>query len=207
MGLLSPVGGKMIDLFGIKLPMIFGALTTAVATGLMASLGAESSLLYVLICLFFAGTGLGAYFTACNTAMLWAAPQKDLNVASGVYMMFMMMGNTLSVILATSLLVFFGRNSLFESSQRHGLELSVQQHQDLAGIISKVEHSASQLKDFPSDQVPQLLSWIDSAFVHGLSVDMMFGTAFALIAAGFTQWGIGKLKAPLHQHHHVTVGI
>lgn len=207
MGLLSPVGGKIIDRFGIRLPMILGALMTAVATGLMAGLGTESSLLYVLTCLFFAGAGLGAYFTACNTAMLWASPQKDLNVASGVYMMFMMMGNTLSVILATNLLVFFGRNSLFESSQHHGLNLSAQQYQNLAEVIAKAEHSAFQLKDFPSDQISQLLSWVDAAFVCGLSVDMMFGTAFALIAAGLTQWGIGKLKAPVHQHHHVTIGL
>lgn len=207
MGLLSPIGGKMIDLFGVKGPMVFGALSTAIAMGLMAGLGTESSLFYVVICLFFSGMGLGAYFTACNTAMLWAAPQKDLNVASGVYMMFMMVGNTLSVILATSLVVLFGRNSLFESSQKHGLDLSAQQHQDLVEIISKVEHSASQLKDFAPDQIPQLLSWIDSAFVHGLSINMIIGTVFAFIAAGLTLWGMGRLKAPVGQQQHAPIGI
>lgn len=207
MGLLSPIGGKMIDLFGIKGPMVFGALSTALAMGLMAGLGTETSLLYVVVCLFFSGMGLGAYFTACNTAMLWAAPQKDLNVASGVYMMFMMMGNTLSVILATSLVVLFGRNSLLESSQRHGLELSAQQHQDLVEIISKVEHTGSQLKDFSADQIPQLLRWIDAAFVHGLSINMMIGTVFALIAAGLTLWGMGRLQAPVQAQPHVPMGI
>ncbi|MBA3813495.1 MAG: MFS transporter [Alphaproteobacteria bacterium] len=207
MGLLSPVGGKLIDLLGIKIPMIFGGFVTAIAMGLMVGLGAESTLPYVLFCLLLAGMGLGTYFTACNTAMLWSAPQKDLNVASGVYMMFMMMGNTLSVILATSLLVLFGRNSLLESSHQHGLELSAQQHHTLVEAISKVEHSAFQLKDFSSDQVPQLLSWIDSAFVYGLSVDMMFGTVFALIAVGLTYWGIGGLKAPVQLPHHVVIGV
>lgn len=207
MGLLSPVGGKMIDHFGVKGPMIFGALSTAIATGLMFGLGTETPLLYVIVCFLFAGMGMGAYFTACNTAMLWSAPQKDLNVASGVYMMFMMMGNTLSVILATSLVVLFGRNYLFEISQKHGLTLSSQQHQDLAEVISKVEHSASQLSDFPSDQVPQLLNWVDAAFVHGLSISMLFGTLFALIAAGLTQWGIRDLKAPVGAQQHVPMGI
>jgi EmrB/QacA subfamily drug resistance transporter len=207
MGFLSPVGGKMIDLFGVKHPMIFGGLTTVVATGLMAGLGTDSSLLYVLICLFVAGTGLGTYFTACNTAMLWAAPENDLNVASGVYMMFMMLGNTLSVVLSTSLVVFFGRNYIFHLSQSQGMDLSAQQHQDLVGIISKVEHSASQLKDFASDQVPQLLDWVDAAFVHGLSLNMIIGTVFALIATGLTQWGMGELRAPVRQGQHVPVGV
>jgi len=207
MGFLSPVGGKMIDMFGVKAPMVFGAFSTAIATGLMVGLGTTSSLIYVLICLFFAGMGLGSYFTACNTAMLWAAPQKDLNVASGVYMMFMMIGNTLSVILSTSLVVLFGRNYIFETSQKHGLELTAQQHQDLIEIISKVEHSASQLKDFSPDQIPQLLSWIDSAFVQGFSMNMMFGTFFSLIAMGLTLWGMGQLKAPAIEQKAVHMGI
>jgi EmrB/QacA subfamily drug resistance transporter len=44
MGLLSPIGGKMIDAFGIKGPMIFGALLTSVALGLMAFLNASSTM-------------------------------------------------------------------------------------------------------------------------------------------------------------------
>lgn len=206
-GVLSPIGGKMIDLFGVRRPMVFGALSTALAMGLMTGLGTDSSLVYVLVCLFFAGMGLGTYFTACNTAMLWSAPQQDLNVASGVYMMFMMMGNTLSVILATSLLVFFGRNALFEMTQKHGIELSAEQYQNLVEVISKAEHSAAQLKDFAPNQISQLLGWIDAAFVHGLSIDMMVGTILALITAALTQWGMGILKAPAQQQHHATIGI
>lgn len=207
MGFLSPVGGKMIDLFGIKGPMICGSLITALATGMMARLETNSSLLYVLSCLFLAGMGLGAYLTACNTGMLWAAPQKDRNVASGVYMMFMMMGNTLSVVIATSLVVLFGNHVLFENSQKYGMKLSPQQHQELVDVISKVEHSASQLKDFSPDQVPQLLSWIDSAFVQGLSINMAFGTMFALITVGLTLWGMGGLKAPVLQPQRETAPI
>jgi EmrB/QacA subfamily drug resistance transporter len=205
MGGLSPVGGKMIDLFGVKHPMIFGALTTAMATGLMASLGSDSSLLYVLVSLFMAGMGMGAYFTACNTAMLWAAPEGDLNVASGVYMMFMMLGNTISVVLSTSLVVLFGRQYIFQISQGQGLELSLQQHQELAEIIAKIEHVSSQFKSFPADQIPQMGEWVDAAFVHGLSMNMMIGTVFALIAAGLTAWGMEGLKTPARKPQFVPV--
>jgi EmrB/QacA subfamily drug resistance transporter len=207
MGILSPLGGKFIDIFGIKVPMVFGAFSTALATAMMASLGTDSSLIFVLACLFIAGMGLGTFFTAGNTAMLWSAPQEDLNVASGVYMMFMMIGNTLSVILATSFLVLFGRHFLFDIAQRQGILFSTQQQQDLVQSISKVEHTASQLKDFSSEQVPQLLEWIDLAFVHGLSMNMIVGTCFALISAGLTLWGIGQLKAPrvTPGHHPVAL--
>ena len=199
MGILSPIGGKMIDAFGIKGPMVFGALLTAFAIGLMSFLRVDSSLLYILMAMFLVGTGLGAYFTASNIAMMRAVPSEDLNVASGVYTMLMMVGNTLSIIFATSFVVLFGRSHLLETSQRNGMALSPQQHQDLVEIISKVDHSVSQLKDFPPEQVPQLLLWIDEAFVYGLSLNMIFGTLLALVAAGLAMWGISVFKAPALQ--------
>ncbi|MBY0292703.1 MAG: MFS transporter [Alphaproteobacteria bacterium] len=201
MGFLSPIGGKMIDTFGIKTPMVFGALTTAIGVGMLSFLKTDSSLFYVITSLFIVGTGLGAYFTACSTAMMRAVPQEDLNVASGVFMMFMMIGNTLSIILSTSFVVFFGQAHLLQSSQKQGILLTVQQHQDLVNIISKVEHSASQLKDFPPEQIPQLLSWIDEAFVYGLSLNMMIGTLLALIATGLTIKFIEGFKANHSQNH------
>lgn len=199
MGLLGPIGGKMVDIFGLKSPMVFGTLATALAMGLMAFLKTDSSLLYVVTTLCFAGVGLGSYFTACNTAMMRAAPAADLNVASGVYTMFMMLGNTVSIILSTSLLVSFGRSHLLQSTE--GLTLSSQQHQDLVEIISKVEHSTSQLKDFPSEHIPQLLQWVDGAFVYGLSLDMIIGSLLALIATGLTLWGIRKGSLSSHTEY------
>jgi EmrB/QacA subfamily drug resistance transporter len=194
MGLLSPIGGKMIDAFGAKVPMVFGSLCSGAGVVLMVFLGTSSSLIHVVTALFLVGTGLGAYFTACNTAMMRAVPQEDLNVASGIYMMFMMIGNTLSVVLATSLVVLFGRIHLLNNILNQGITLTPEQHKDLIESISKVEHSASQLKDFPSEYIPQLLSWVNEAFVYGFSIYMMFGTVFTLIAAGLTLWGIQERK-------------
>jgi len=204
MGLLGPIGGKMIDVFGLKGPMVFGTLTTALAMGLMTFLKTDLSLLYVLTALFFAGMGMGAYFTACNTAMMRAAPQGDLNVASGVYTMFMMLGNTLSIILSTSFVVLFGRIHLLQNTQR--MNLSAEQHQDLVNIISKVEHSSSQLSGFAPEQIPQLLNYVDEAFVYGLSFNMAMGTLLALTATGLTLWGMGNLKQSSH-HTHAPVGV
>ncbi|MBI2707909.1 MAG: MFS transporter [Proteobacteria bacterium] len=199
MGLLGPIGGKMVDVFGLKAPMVFGTLITTLAMGMMTFLKTDSSLLYVVTALFFAGMGMGAYFTACNTAMMKAAPQGDLNVASGVYTMFMMLGNTLSIILSTSFVVLFGRIHLLQNTQR--MNLSAEQHQDLVNIISKVEHSSSQLGGFAQEQVPQLLNWVDEAFVYGLSFNMAMGTLLALSATGLTLWGMGDLKNPSPQAH------
>lgn len=190
MGLLSPVGGKLIDIFGLKRPMIFGSLLTAFAIGILSSLKADSSLLHILSGLFLVGTGLGVYFTACNIAMMRAVSPKDLNVASGIYTMFMMMGNTLSVILATNCIVLFGRNHFLQNTQANKMILSPQQQQSLIEIIAKIEYSTTQFNHFPLEKISQLLDWITAAFIHGFSINMMIGTFFAFIAAGLTLWGI-----------------
>ncbi len=193
MGLLSPIGGKVIDTFGLKAPMLFGSIVAGIALGMMVFLTTSTSLTYIIISMFLVGTGLGAYFTACNLAMMRALPEKSLNLGSGVYMMFMMVGNTLSVVLSTSFVVLFGRNYLFEVSERHGVSLTPEQHQKLADVIAKVEHTPEQLAGFSSEQIPQFLSWIDEAFIHGLSINMMLGCIFAIIATGLTLWGIGAV--------------
>lgn len=201
MGFLSPIGGKMIDTFGIRGPMVLGALLTSFAMAMMAFLNVNSSLTYVVTSLFCVGTGLGMYFTACNTAMMRSVPQEDLNVASGVFMMFMMVGNTLSIILSTSFVVMFGRNYLWNVTQEKGMILVPGQHQELAEIISKVEHSASQLTSFSTEQIPFLLHSIDEAFVYGFSINMIIGAFAALISASLTLWGIRSLRAPVEASH------
>jgi len=208
MGILGPIGGKMIDVFGLKWPMTFGALVTGIAVGMLAFLTVESSLPYVVSAMFLVGMGLGVYFTACNVAMMRVVPAEDLNVASGVYTMFMMMGDTISIVLGTSFVVLFGRTHLLENIAKQGMALTPAQHQDLVNIIAKVEHSATQLNDFPSEQVPHLLRSIDEAFAYGLSVNMWFGVLFALIAVALTLWGV---KAIPHEKGsstaHVPMGM
>jgi MFS family permease len=191
----------MIDTFGIRGPMVLGALLTSFAMAMMAFLNVNSSLSYVVTSLFCVGTGLGMYFTACSTAMMRSVPQEDLNVASGVFMMFMMVGNTLSIILSTSFVVIFGRDYLWNITQEKGMPLVPEQHQQLAGIIAKVEHSASQLTSFSSEQIPFLLHSIDKAFVYGFSINMIIGAFAAFISASLTLWGIRSLKAPATTTH------
>lgn len=207
MGLLSPIGGKLIDAFGLKGPMAFGSIVTVIAFGMLAFLSTTTSLFYILGSMFLVGTGLGVYFTACNTAMMRAVPQENLNVASGVYMMFMMVGNTLSVVLSTSFVVLFGRSHLFDLSQKHGVVLTSQQHDQLAEVIAKVEHTAEQLQGFPEQQIPEFIRWIDQAFVYGLSINMAAGCVFAIITTALTLWGIGAIKAVSSSQAHAPAGV
>ena len=122
--------------------------------------------------------------------MMKSVPLEDLNVASGVYTMGMMMGNTLSIIFSTSLLVAIGRADLFKNISFHKTSLTDIQYSELVDVIARVEHTPKQLSAFSSDQIPQLITWIDQAFVYGFSKNMTFGTLIALIIATIVHWGM-----------------
>lgn len=190
MGLLSPFGGQMVDKLGVKPPMVLGALLTGLATLIMSYLEIGSSLYWSLASLFCAGTGLGIYFTAGNTAMMRSVPLEDLNVASGVYTMGMMMGNTLSIIFSTSLLVTIGRNDLFKNLSYFKAPFTELQYSELIDVIARVEHTPKQLSSFSPDQIPELLNWIDQAFVYGFSKNMLLGTLIAVLVAVIVHWGM-----------------
>jgi EmrB/QacA subfamily drug resistance transporter len=192
MGLLSPIGGKLIDHFGVKGPMLLGSAFTALSFFMCTFLVRDTSIIYVCCVLLLSGTGLGVYFSACNTAMFQAVQAQDLNVASGVYTMAMMTGNTLSVILATSLVVLWGRSSLLENLKTSAVILTPEQQQSLVNLIAQVEISAKNLSGFESSQLALLLTHVNDAFVSGLSLCMWIGTCCALMTVFLTWCFVSK---------------
>lgn len=76
MGLFSPIGGKMIDTFGIGNLCFWGGDDSYWGRNSEAFLKNRFlSFPYVVAALFVVGTGLGAYFTACSIAMMRSVPQ------------------------------------------------------------------------------------------------------------------------------------
>lgn len=193
LGALSPIGGRLTDRFGARLPMLWGCVFTALGFMAMSRFASDSTLPYVCGSLFLMGTGLGLYFTSCNTAMMQSVPPQDINMASGFYTMFMLAGNTLSVITATSLVVLWGRSFLFKSLEKAHLALTSTQHNTLASLISQVEPQKHPFEGFVAQDVPQLLSHITQAFVQGFDLVMWLGFGCALLAFALT---LGFQKAP-----------
>ncbi len=179
-GLLSPIGGKLGDIWDIRWPIIGGLFLIAAGSILMSFLESSSEPLYVLGALLIMGMGLGLTFPTINTALLRSVSKNDVNTASGLFTMVSMLGNSLSVILSTNFLVIFGRQHLIPLVQEKGILLSDEQYETLEKVLTKVEHTASQLKDFGEDQIPSLLELIDKSFVWAVERNMWIGAICAL---------------------------
>lgn len=204
-GILSPIGGKFADRMDIRIPIISGFIMIGISTCMMSFLHEKSSLLYVCIALFFAGFGLGQSWPNLNTAMFRAVKPTEINTASGIFTMATMLANSLSVILATSLMVIFGRQKLSFLMNQKGLEVNTEQYQTLTSIIAQVEHSPKQLQNFTTEQIPDFLEIIDKAFLHGLSIDMWVGTIFTLCGIIPVYWGLKHLKTRHLKEEHIVV--
>lgn len=196
-GILSPIGGKITDLIDIRLVVIFGFMMIAIATLMMSFLNAQSSLLYITAAFVCAGIGIGQSWPALNTSMFRSVKPVEINTASGLFTMAVMIGNSLSVIVATSLVTKLGHQKLSSLLSENGMTLTSQQYQEVIQVISQVEHSPAQLQNFAADQVPVLLDLINQAFLYGFSWNMWIGMVLALLAIPPLYFGLKHIR---HRH-------
>jgi EmrB/QacA subfamily drug resistance transporter len=198
-GILSPVGGKLADHMDMRIPSISGSLITFLALFYLSFLGVNSSLTVVVVGMFLAGLGLGIGFPSVNTAMFRTLTPQEINTGSAIYTMAMMLGNSVSVILSTSLLVMSARPKLSSLLLNEGYRINAEEHNQLTNILGQVEHTKEQLQGFPDQQIPKLLSLIDHAFLHGFSITLWIGMALSTLAA----WILFRYlkNIPLQQHH------
>lgn len=183
-GILSPIGGKLADHMDIRIPIAIGFILTTVALLMLSLLDASSSTLTICTGLLLAGLGLGIGFPSLNTGMFRTLNPSEINTGSAIFTMSMMLGNTMSVIASTSLVVIFGRPKLMNLMAQAGSAIPVEKQQALINVLGKVEHTPEQLNQFPTEQIPGLLDLVGRAFLHGFSITLLIGMFLSILAAG-----------------------
>lgn len=182
MGILSPIGGKLADRAGVHVPIMNGAILITAALLMLSFLSSTSSLWFVCGGLLLAGLGLGLSFPSLNTAMFRTIAASEINTGSGIFTMAMMIANSISVIISTSLLVIVGRINLDVLLKSSEMSLNADQQEQLVVVISKVEHTASQLSNFLPSYTETLLQLINHSFLKGFQVTLWIGAVCSLIA-------------------------
>lgn len=175
MGLLSPFGGQIVDKLGVRVPLIAATFMIAIGTGLMSLLDTKSSIYMICSSLFFAGTGIGVFFTAGNIAMMRSVPEQDLNIASGVYTTWMMLGNTISIILYSSLLVLFARLKLIALFSTNN-DISEETKNIILSNLGKLGEPLSSIPGITD----KLIAEITNALAESFALNMLIGTISAL---------------------------
>ncbi|MEC0231022.1 MFS transporter [Paenibacillus alba] len=107
--LIAPFIGKMIDKRGSLIPLILGYTITISSFGLLGTLDLKSSIALFMICMAFAGMGIGMIAVASLTLSTYSIPEDQLSIASGTFAMFRNLGGAIGIALFVS--ISMGRTS------------------------------------------------------------------------------------------------
>lgn len=173
LGVLSPIGGKIADRLGIHIPVLTGAVLILMSLIAFYNLPADSSSWLLILGLLLAGLGLGIGFPSLNTAMFRSLNPQEINTGSGVFTMIMMLGNCISVIISSSLLVGVGTKTLVNLETAHNLNVTAAQQETLLQILKKVGHTVSNLTGFSDLEKMEIL--ITTSFLYGFKATLSVG--------------------------------
>ena len=180
LGIISPLGGKMVDRFAGHIPVILGSSFLFVSCVSMIFLNQQSSLSYVIVSLMLNGIGTGLLYPALNTIALKVLKPEELNYGSAAFTMAIMLGNTLSVVLNSGLCVMIGQNKFQSLVTELNFTLTDHQKKILKHLIAQVDHGIEHLTSFPDVIKPAIISSLNHAFLSGFSVTMMGATLCAV---------------------------
>ena len=181
MGVLSPLGGKLADHMPVRIPIIIGIISMLVSTILLTFLTVDSSLTYIIICLIFAGIGLGLSFPTLNTALMRAVRQDEVATASSIFSMSSLLGHTLGIIAASNILIMGGSFKLDSFLNNFNIQITGSVRNKLLDILGQADHSINRFQDFAIEHRDAFMHVIDEAFMAGFKPCMMTAAISAII--------------------------
>lgn len=98
---ISTMGGIIVDKIGVRKPAMLGFLLMAIGALCFTFLGGSATATQLISVLFILGIGMGFAFAALNTGVITTVHADEISIASSVFMLFALFGNSLGVILTT----------------------------------------------------------------------------------------------------------
>ena len=101
--IISPLSGWLSDKIGNRIPMVFATTCFSVALFLASRWNIESNILQISLVLVVFGIGMGAFMAPNQSAIISAAPRRNLATALGVANTVRMLGAAIGTALAGTL--------------------------------------------------------------------------------------------------------
>jgi len=101
--ILSPISGWLSDRIGNRIPMVVATICFSAALFSASRLGIESSILDIALVLLLFGVGMGIFMAPNQSAVIGAAPRRNLASAMGVANTMRLLGSSIGTALAGAL--------------------------------------------------------------------------------------------------------
>lgn len=99
-GVIAAMSGKFIDKIGVRSPAIYGLLLMVVGIYGYGLVESFEGIPYFQTTLIIAGIGMGFAFAALNTAVVKVVEAHQVGIASSVFILFALLGNSIGVMSA-----------------------------------------------------------------------------------------------------------
>ncbi|MBP9694708.1 MAG: MFS transporter [Alphaproteobacteria bacterium] len=182
-GLFSPLGGKLVDLVDGRIPLVGGMLLLFAGLSITLFFDGSSSLTQIISAFLLVGLGFGLSLSPVNAIMMQSVDEKDVSTAAGIFAMSALVGCTIGVIFASSLLTGLARGFLTQSLVSADFVLSSEQTRTLFTVATSARYSPEHLTGFPLEILPKVLQLIDGSFLHAMSYVQMASMVLALLGA------------------------
>ncbi len=181
LGALAPFGGKLVDHFDARVPILTGLGILVSAGILMSFFSLSTGLIFVVSVLILAGIGQGLSFPSINTLMFKTIKPEEMNTGSAIFTMAMMMGNTISVIASTSLVVIFGRTRFDQILQEKSISLTDQAREGLVKLLMSAQRGLEKIQVFVPDG-EEVSRIVEEAFISAFAKNMLIGAGLSALA-------------------------
>ena len=154
-----------------------------IGTSIAIFFNVDADMTRILVSLLFIVLRLGIALPAFNAAMMKTVDGKILSTASGVFIMFACLGNSLGIVTGTSMLVGVGQPKLLDSLANAMPDLTLPQLENIKTVFGSAYRDLTLLEGLNIDQI---LSFMNQAFVQANVWIMIFATAVGIFALVFT---------------------
>lgn len=109
--LAAPIAGMLSDRFGSRIISLIGLVLMAIGCLLISTFNTELTIINYMMAIIPYGLGIGMFQSPNNSAIMGAAPQDSLGIASGLLSLSRILGQTLGVPLVGGIFSFVTLNN------------------------------------------------------------------------------------------------
>lgn len=191
--LLSPLIGRLIDRYGVKLSLVVGFGCFIISALLQAYFSTETSTLFIIIAFAFMGIGWACVLGPSTVAVLSSVPENMSAVAMGSSWTFHNVGGAIGLGLGVVIFKFFAEKTLMVS-------LSLQHMPSgtwITAAAANPDRAIALLQQHTSLQNHEILTLFQRFFLNGYHAAMLFLIYSSLAALIIIIFGMKKIKQPI----------
>ncbi len=190
--IVAVFGGRWNDRVGFKKPAIVGLLLMIVGTAILIFyLG--HSIWQIEILLSVIGIGMGLAFAALNAGLVKTVEASHIGIASSVFAMICLLGNSLGVALTVLIFEKSSQADLMRWINEHFSKVTAEQGHQLIDYIANIGVVAPRLTNFTALVQDKIIQHTPAALNHGVA-SVMVAAIVSLLLATVCAWGLIQRK-------------